>query len=141
MLNVWGKIKELINRPYIVESGSNTNGNYIKWSNGDLICRRSTTKDSYKNSSSASSTVQNLKIYRSNVFTWTYPVPFILIPTVNICVATNLSGSRFCLGRVNGNPSASNVQIQLLGLEDFTENELGYTNLTKVDLVAIGKWK
>jgi hypothetical protein len=42
---------------------------------------------------------------------------------------------------VNGNPSASNVQIQLLGLEDFTENELGYTNLTKVDLVAIGKWK
>lgn len=141
MLNVWGKIKELINRPYVIESGSNDNGYYIKWSNGDLICRRSTTRDSYKNSSSASTTVQNLKIYRSNVFTWTYPIAFNSIPTVNIGVATNLSGSRFCLGRVNGNPSASNVQIQLLGLEDFTENELGYTNLTKVDLVAIGKWK
>lgn len=38
MLSVWGKIKELISRPYIVESGSNANGSYIKWSNGTMIC-------------------------------------------------------------------------------------------------------
>jgi hypothetical protein len=36
MLNVWGNIKELINRPYILESGSNQNGYYIKWSNRRL---------------------------------------------------------------------------------------------------------
>jgi hypothetical protein len=141
MLNVWGKIKELISRPYILESGSNSNGYYIKWSNGDLICRRSTTNDSYKNTNSSSTTVQNLKVYRSNVFTWTYPIKFASVPNISIAVATGLNGSRFCLGRVNGNPSSSNVQIQLLGLEDFTENELGYTNLIKTDLIAIGKWK
>ncbi len=141
MLNVWGKIKELINRPYILESGSNSNGYYIKWSNGDLICRRSTTNDSYKNTNSSSTTVQNLKVYRSNVFTWTYPIAFATIPNISVTVSTGLNGSRFCLGRVNGNPSSSNVQIQLLGLEDFTENELGYTNLIKTDLIAIGKWK
>lgn len=141
MLNVWEKIKELISRPYILESGSNSNGYYIKWSNGDLICRRSTTNDSYKNTNSSSTTVQNLKVYRSNVFTWTYPIAFATIPNISVTVSTGLNGSRFCLGRVNGNPSSSNVQIQLLGLEDFTENELGYTNLIKTDLIAIGKWK
>ena len=141
MFNVWGKIKELINRPYIVESGSNENGYYIKWSNGDLICRRSTTNYSYKNTNSSSTTVQNLKVYRSNLFTWTYPISFATIPNISVTVSTGLNGSRFCLGRVNGNPSSSNVQIQLLGLEDFTENELGYTNLIKTDLIAIGKWK
>ena len=141
MFNVWGKIKDLISRPYILESGSNSNGYYIKWSNGDLICRRSTTNDSYKNTNSSSTTVQNLKVYRSNVFTWTYPIAFATIPNISVTVSTGLNGSRFCLGRVNGNPSSSNVQIQLLGLEDFTENELGYTNLIKTDLIAIGKWK
>lgn len=141
MFNVWGKIKELINRPYIVESGSNENGYYIKWSNGDLICRRSTTNDSYKNTNSSSTTVQNLKVYRSNVFTWTYPIAFATIPNISVTVSTGLNGSRFCLGRINGAPSASTVQVQLLALEDFTENELGYTNLIKTDLIAIGKWK
>lgn len=141
MLNVWGKIKELINRPYIVESGSNENGHYIKWSNGDLICRRSTANDSYKNTNSSSTTVQNLKVYRSNVFTWTYPIAFATIPNISVTVSTGLNGSRFCLGRINGAPSASIVQVQLLALEDFTENELGYTNLIKTDLIAIGKWK
>lgn len=141
MFNVWGKIKELINRPYIVESGSNENGHYIKWSNGDLICRRSTTNDSYKNTNSSSTTVQNLKVYRSNVFTWTYPIAFATIPNISVTVSTGLNGSRFCLGRINGAPSASTVQVQLLALEDFIENGVGYTNLIKTDLIAIGKWK
>lgn len=39
MLSVWGKIKELINRPYIEESGSNANGSYIKFSDGTMICK------------------------------------------------------------------------------------------------------
>lgn len=141
MFNVWGKIKELISRPYIVESGSNENGHYIKWSNGDLICRRSTTNDSYKNTNSSSTTVQNLKVYRSNVFTWTYPIAFATIPNISVTVSTGLNGSRFCLGRINGAPSASTVQVQLLALEDFIENGVGYTNLIKTDLIAIGKWK
>ncbi len=141
MFNVWGKIKELINRPYIVESGSNENGHFIKWSNGDLICRRSTTNDSYKNTNSSSTTVQNLKVYRSNVFTWTYPIAFATIPNISVTVSTGLNGSRFCLGRINGAPSASTVQVQLLALEDFIENGVGYTNLIKTDLIAIGKWK
>lgn len=38
MFNVWGKIKELINRPYIVEQGETAIGRYIKWSNGLMIC-------------------------------------------------------------------------------------------------------
>lgn len=141
MLNVWVKIKELINRPYVIESGSNDNGYYIKWSNGDLICRRSTTNDSYKNTNSSSTTVQNLKVYRSNVFTWTYPIKFASAPNISVAVATGLNGSRFCLGRMNSAPTASNVQIQLLALEDFIENGVGYTNLNRVDLIAIGKWK
>lgn len=141
MLNVWGKIKELISRPYIVESNSNSNGYYIKWSNGDLICRRSVSKDSFKLSSSLSTTVQNLKIYRSNVFTWTFPISFAVTPNVSVTVATGLNGSRFCSGRMNSSATAQNVQIQLLAFEDFTESGLGYSNLNNVDLIAIGKWK
>ena len=141
MFNVWGKIKELINRPYIVESGSNENGHYIKWSNGDLICRRSVSKESFKLSTSLSTTVQNIKIYRSNAVTWTYPIKFKEIPTVQSTVATGLNGSRFCLGRINGSATAQNVQIQLLAFEDFIESGLGYSNLNNVDLIAVGKWK
>lgn len=108
---------------------------------GDLICRRSVSKDSFKLSSSLSTTVQNLKIYRSNVFTWTYPIQFSAVPNISIAVATGLEGSRFCLGRMNSAPTASTVQVQLLALEDFIENGVGYTNLNRVDLIAIGKWK
>ena len=138
MIPQWTKNK---NKGYIVESGSNENGYYTKFSNGDLICRRSTTKDAYKTSTSYNVTVQNIKIYRSNVFTWNYPVQFAQVPTLQVCVATGINGSRFCLGRLNGAPSASNVQVQLLALDDFIENGIGYTNLEKVDLIAIGKWK
>lgn len=141
MLNVWGKIKELINRPYILESGSNSNGYYIKWSNGDLICRRSVSKESFKLSNSLSTTVQNIKIYRSNAVTWTYPIKFKEIPTVQSTVATGLNGSRFCQTRLNGVATAESVQIQVLGFEDFTENGQGYSNLIGVDLIAVGKWK
>lgn len=143
MLNVWGKVKELINRPYIVESGSNSNGYYIKWSNGDLICRKSTKKDSFKNTTSISTTVQNIKIYRSNTYTWNYPIKFATTPNISIAVATGWAdgSSRFCLGKITGTPTASAVEIQLLGLEDFIENGVGYTNLNRVDLIAIGKWK
>lgn len=141
MLNVWGKIKELINRPYVIESGSNDNGYYIKWSNGDLICRRTVSNEPFKSSTPLGTTVQNLKVYRSNVFTWTYPIAFTTIPNISVTVSTGLNGSRFCSGRTNGGPTASNVQIQLLALEDFSESGLGYTNLVRTDLIAIGKWK
>lgn len=143
MFNVWGKIKELINRPYIVESGSNSNGYYIKWSDGNLICRKSVTKGSFKNTNSISTTVQNIKIYRSNAYTWAYPINFATAPNISIAVATGwLDGSsRFCLGKITSTPTAGAVEIQLLGLEDFIESGLGYKNLLQVDLIAIGKWK
>lgn len=143
MFNVWGKIKDLISRPYILESGSNSNGYYIKWSNGDLICRRSVSKESFKNTKSISTTVQNIKIYRSNAYTWNYPIKFATTPNISIAVATGWAdgSSRFCLGKITSTPTASAVEIQLLGLEDFIESGMGYNNLIQVDLIAIGKWK
>lgn len=126
----------------VVESGNNTNGSWVKYSDGTMICRKTFEKTSFLTTTSYSTSVQGINIYRSNPVTWTFPIDFIDTNyQIELTVNTGLNGSRFCLPRINGSTSATSAIIQLLGLEDFTQNATGYTNLNSVYAVAVGRWK
>lgn len=126
----------------IVESGSNDNGSWVKYSDGTMICRTTLSKEKFLNSETLSTSVQGISIYRSAAPVWNFPISFIDANIqISITTATLFNGSRLAFGRVNGNLTKSLVEIQLLGLEDFTANKLGYTNLNKVYIIAIGRWK
>ena len=135
-------IEEVDNSKVEVETVTNDNGEAIKFSNGTMICRHTVPKENFKSTNSYSATAQGISIYRSNTFDWIFPVAFI---NTNIQIGLSLSnqagGTRFCYPRVNGGITKNRAQIQLLGLEDFTETALGYTTLNEVYITAIGRWK
>ena len=125
-----------------IETITNENGIAIKYPDGTMICRTTLSKEKFLNSETLSISVQGITIYRSAAPVWNFPVSFIDANIqISITTDTSFSGSRLAFGRVNGNLTKSSVEIQLLGLEDFTANKLGYTNLNKVYIIAIGRWK
>ena len=124
----------------IIETITNPNGTAIKYADGTLICYQMLGKEGFLNTSSLYETAQNIKIYRSQLSDWVYPVAFIAVPNIQIQPLNNANGTRFLIARPHIR-SATHVQIQLLGIEDFTANAIGYTNLEGVFVQAIGRWK
>ncbi len=125
-----------------IETITNENGTAIKFPDGTMICRTTLSKEKFLNSETLSTNVQGISIYRSSAPVWSFPVSFADANIqISITTGTLFSGSRLAFGRVNGNLTKSSVEIQLLGLEDFTANATGYTNLNKVYVTAIGRWK
>ena len=125
-----------------IETITNENGTAIKFPDGTMICRTTLSKEKFLNSETLSTNVQGISIYRSSAPVWNFPVSF-ADANIQISITTDtlFSGSRLAFGRVNGNSTKSSAEIQLLGLEDFTANATGYTNLNKVYVTAIGRWK
>ncbi len=128
MFNMWSKIKELINRPYIVESGSNANGSYIKWSNGDMICTLNITVTDQAISNA----------YGSNLFQgtrkWTYPAEFVTL--LGITCSLFQWGNSASWGTVTND---LNVKYAYIRGIDIVSREAGTS--TKISAIAIGKWK
>lgn len=125
----------------IIETGTNNNGNYVKFSDGTMICSAFLDKTRFLNSSNTYSTAQNINIYRSNSPQITFPQQFIDNNIIlNITPSTSTNGTRISWSRYY-NITKSNVEIQLLGLEPYIENGVAYTNLLGVSYIAIGKWK
>ena len=124
------------------ETITNENGTAIKFPDGTMICRTTLSKEKFLNSETLSTNVQGISIYRSSAPVWNFPISFAAANIqISITTGTLFSGARLAFGRVNGNLTKSSVEIQLLGLEDFTANATGYTNLNKVYVTAIGRWK
>lgn len=71
------------NAPYIVESGSNANGWYRKWSDGILECwmRYDLPVASNTNTGMYTVTVKDI---------WTYPIPFVENPTISITTQSSI---------------------------------------------------
>jgi hypothetical protein len=66
-----------LNSMQVEESGSNTNGNYIKYNDGTLIQWNTIAKSSFQSSSALSTTVQGINWYRSNNPSVAFPISFI----------------------------------------------------------------
>ena len=128
MFNVWTKIKELINRPYIVESGSNTNGSYTKWSNGDMIC----TLNIKVKDQAISSQYANTALY-FGIRTWTFPVAFSEPPVISCGCFRWLTG-----GSWGASGPSSKTEVMLFGYDLFPR-AMGEN--CWIQAIAVGKWK
>lgn len=131
----------LSNGSRVIESGTANNGTYIKFYDGSMICRGTIPRDNFLSTQSYYTTVQNIKIYRSNNPTITFPKPFINVSyQVELTIHNGLAGTRLHLSRI-ADKQADGFVPQLLALEDFTSEAVGYTNLVGVEYIAIGRWK
>lgn len=126
----------------IIESGSNNNGSWIKFSDGTMICSGKIDKSSFDgNEQSFYTEAQGIKIYRSNDPWINFPLSFKnnnIILDLN--VENNGTGCRLQIPRI-ANIGTNNFHIQILALEDFYNNGLAMQALICVHWQAIGKWK
>lgn len=112
----------------VVESGSNTNGNYVKYADGTMICTKKIVTQQQINVAFG-----NLYETSNTVNFGNYAMPFISVP--DTILATSLG--RSCL---------------LEGIQDYSNTSFGRTWLMRpsadasvneyiISLLAIGKWK
>jgi len=120
--NILGTVSESAGVPTgaIIERGSNSNGEFVRYADGTQICWRTFTIDS---------DLSFDNIFRTNTYpTWTFPAPFAERPVV--------SGSRE--GAATGvwasarNVTSTNCQPELL-------SSRSRTNQT-IDFCAVGRW-
>lgn len=118
--------------PAIIDSGSNANGSWIKYSDNTLICRASVD---FTGSSISSETVQGLTIYRSGLLTKTWPSAFASTDyqvegtRTDTATATRSTPCDFN----TYSKSTTSAQIRYMG------SLVTATNFS-FDIVAIGKW-
>lgn len=111
----------------IVESGSNTNGNYIKYIDGTLICTKVVSGTYQCNQSDGS-------IYKTqDINLGDYAQTFTQLPTIS----GSVGGTSFCwLGLIGGSSqSVSSPGIAVL----LRPTSSGLS--AKINIIAIGKWK
>lgn len=115
----------------IVESGSNANGNWIKYADGTMICTKRIEPSEFG----------NVQSYNAVTTTWTYPQEFISTEGLTTYV-TPRNWSQYMNLAKTANPTTSTVQIMLTcinlnPLEVITDKAWMYG----VNAMAIGKWK
>ena len=114
-----------INGSSIVESGSNSNGNYVKYYDGTMIC---TKKVSFNHTFTEP---WGALFTTSLIDLGDYAQPFLEVPTVNASIMSNYS----CFIQRIGDYSATKVGTTYLS-RPVNTNALGY-----IAIIAIGKWK
>ena len=115
----------------VVESGSTDTGNWIKFSDGTMICTKRIEPSEFG----------DVQSYNAVYTTWTYPQEFISTEGLTTYV-TPRNWSQFMNLAKTSNPTTSNVQIMLTcinlnPLEVITDKAWMYG----VNAMAIGKWK
>lgn len=124
--SVLGTVSETAGVPTgaVIETGSNSNGEYTKWADGTMICRHRTS-DSVTISTSLS-----FGGYRSNGLTWTYPQEFSSSPRLTFTVAniTAFGGTAYASSATEGTYYFTAI------------NQIGSSGTRNADLTAIGKW-
>jgi hypothetical protein len=111
----------------IIESGSNSNGYYIKYADGTMIC--------WFNIETTSQSIDNAygSLYQGS-YGWVFPVAFAEPPTVSPGIAK--WGTSASWGAIGNPPTITSTTIRLL---DVSSRASGTT--TYIAGQAIGKWR
>ena len=96
----------------IIESDSNANGRFVKYSDGTMICHN------------------NDLATPSQGFTWTFPAAFVEVPAIVGNVITSLP-------RITTNGSATNTTVQIY----VHVSDTGNVSTLNTRQIAIGRWK
>ena len=110
----------------IIETGTNVNGTYYKYSNGLLIC----TKPDHTFGATTIPVASGL--FKTPVATWTYPATFSQ-PTVSISGTCHAGAGSNWLGLDNMAVTGTAFQGTLFSVTNSTYNN-------SVNLTAIGRW-
>lgn len=117
-----------LNGSPIVESSSNSNGNYIKYADGTMIC--------YLNITVTDQALNNA--YGANLYqgsrTWTYPIEFV-DNNVSVSCGQFQWGTSASWGTV---VEANKTSANLRGIDAFLR---ATGTETKIQAIAIGRWK
>ena len=117
----------------VVESGSNENGNYIKFYDGTLICYNTQVFSDVACSYSWGNVYTNNNDKRTfNDF----PVNFIASPNVSLKVDTGTSDCWLMSAFQAGGPTTTNV-----GGWQICRGAIGSSLDVTISYIAIGKWK
>ncbi len=116
---------------HITESGSNANGNYIKFDDGTQIC----TSPFIDISGAATTALGNIFYYPLPY--QTYPASFISVPTTTVNVYRNGGNYAGSLGWGSAETKGTTTGITPVALKPAT----GKFENTLVSIVAIGRWK
>ena len=122
-------------------SGSNANGNYIKYDDGILIQWGTIAKNGFLQPTDYYDTVQGIRWYRSEVANQTLPISFVNSTySITPGIQNGSTGCRLLTHRIAGKTQSS-FSIQLIGVENFQSSGNAYVNLTGIDWTAEGRWK
>ena len=114
----------------IVESGSNSNGEYTKYTDGTMICTKRVIKQNVKLTNSWYSLFNNENY--TSIDLGSYAATFIEEPVVSI---TYMGGNGCWLINNNGHSASSPGKVQLCTV---SSRAIGTCIL---DIIAIGRWK
>lgn len=109
----------------IIESGENSNGSYIKWADGTMICTWSIDSDIAIQSAYGS-------MFVSGLINWTYPVPFIEEPVLLPSGRSTSTGDPVFAG-TDQNISNTAADFHLIAVVSVASGRFRAT--------AIGRWK
>jgi hypothetical protein len=121
--NILGVVSESSGVPTgaIIESGSNANGEYVKYADGTLICTFMGT-DNLEHIFAVGT------LFQSSGVTMTFPSVFTVAPKVAVSVDLVTTGA----WGYNTSPTASQVLAYIVATENTGTAKLGY--------IAIGRW-
>lgn len=124
---VIGKIQQdkglQLENEYIVESGTNENGEYVRYASGIQIC--------WTRMSDFVIDIAIGNIYRSESQIWTYPAAF--DDTYPVAVSGGIAAVNRWLG-ITGSPLGESVYIRAYGATSSSSSYAAYVK-------AIGRWK
>ena len=127
MIPSFSKNKE---KGYIVESGSNANGSYIKFSDGTMICIRTITETTDCNQGWGSLFVKTIP------GPWNFAQEFITIPHVQITLLTTTPVSCWLINY--GQPSVTKTNFSNISIARAVASD---SVSFQANIFAIGKWK
>lgn len=111
----------------IVESGSNENGNYIRFSDGTQICTH--WKDAIRFDSKEMRAV------------WIYPAGFLSLPIVsaNRTSVGSITPSEDMIGQMRTSVATYQCRTSVFRISGMTD--WGVDDFFRIDFIAIGRWK
>ena len=110
-------------------SGSNTNGNYIKYPDGTMICTKIYNYHADINNAEGS------LYYGARVSMGDWAVPFITVPAISATATSTGNGSSAFLDTVK------NASITSAGTINAYKAQSTLSAIFDVHILAIGKWK
>ena len=114
----------------IVESGSNANGNYIKFSDGTMICRTIVSLGQQTFTAYGSSAPALYVVSGGSNYTWTFPQEFY---DTNVTVSAILASS----GYTNTSMGWANNTKCII----YFSSNYSFTSYLTLHITAIGRWR